>query len=111
MVTRTVCCDATFVHPRKTRLNFSVAFEKDYKEKFSATIIVDIMEDMISSDFLTRMSAQFNYRYIRVARMILKQNGVPAVLECLNDEDPVSKRLGILLLNHIRLYTATREEL
>lgn len=56
-----------FLDPMETILNLAIAFEKGYKEEFVATRIVQIVKDMIGSGFLTEMSAQPYYRYIRVA--------------------------------------------
>lgn len=57
-VTGTVCPTSNFVDLTKTSLNFAIAFEKDYHEKFVTTRIVGIVKDMVYSDFLTGMSAQ-----------------------------------------------------
>lgn len=45
----------------KTILNLAIAFEKQYIEKFVENRIVNIIKDMISSDFFTEMIAHSYY--------------------------------------------------
>lgn len=56
-VTGDVGHDTTFVDLMKTILHFSIAFEKVYNDMLFATRIVDVVKDMMSSDFLAGMSA------------------------------------------------------
>lgn len=51
-VTRTLRRDFTFVESMEVILNFALALEKEYSEKFFATRIVDSVKNMIGSDFL-----------------------------------------------------------
>lgn len=50
--------DSTFVDLMKAILTFAFAFEKEHNENFVATNIVDIVEDVLSSEFLTKISAK-----------------------------------------------------
>lgn len=60
-MTDIVCRELTFVDLVKKLLTFATRFEKGYDEKFVATGIVDIVKDMICSDFLVRENAQSYY--------------------------------------------------
>lgn len=69
------------------------------------------MKDMKAFDFLTRMSTLSYYRYIQVAKMLLRNERVLALMESLIDDDVRSKRLAISHLNDTELYTVTTKEL
>lgn len=73
-----VCGDSTYMDFMKTVLNFFVAFKKEYNKSFVAVHIVDVARDVMSSNFLTAIRAQYNYRYILVARKILRHGSVCA---------------------------------
>lgn len=79
----------------KAILTFPIPFEKECNEKLVSPRIVDIVKDVISSDFLTGISAQTFYQYISVIRMMLKHKGVLAKEESLNSDDPGSKSRSI----------------
>lgn len=51
-------------------LNFAIALEKMYNQKFISTYTVDITKDMICFDLFTGMTAQSYYIYIRVATIM-----------------------------------------
>lgn len=55
--------DSTFLSLMKTTLNFAIAFEEQYMEKFIATRTVAILKDMTDSDFLRGVDAQSYYEY------------------------------------------------
>lgn len=101
----------TFQNIIKTILNFAIACEKEYKEKFVAARSVNIVEETMATDFLTRMSTQFYYRFIRVAIMTLRHESILALVEGLNGDDVGSNSLGISHLDDIKIYTPTTEEL
>lgn len=48
-----------FIDTMKTIFNFAVAFENKYCEKCAATHNVDIVKDMMDSDVLTGIIAQY----------------------------------------------------
>lgn len=58
IVTAILRRDCTFMDLIKKTLNFSIASEKEYNEKFTATCTMHIMKDKIGSEFLTEMSAK-----------------------------------------------------
>lgn len=60
--------DSTFVNRKKVILNFTIAFEKRIKEKSVAIGDVNSVENMLSCDFLTGMSAQSYYQQNRWLR-------------------------------------------
>lgn len=72
--------NTTLLNVMKTILNITIASEKQYKEKLVATRIVDIVEYLIVSDFLTGIRAQSSYRLIRVAKMLLRYESILALL-------------------------------
>lgn len=51
--------EITFLNLVKTVLNFTLAFEKEYDEKFIITRIADILKVMIGSGTLTSITVQF----------------------------------------------------
>lgn len=81
-----VCRDSTCVVLMEEILNSAIAFEKEYKEKFVAARIVEIMKDMRGSDLLTEMSTQDCYRYICALNMMLKHESVIALVRTLNGD-------------------------
>lgn len=66
---------------------------------------------MISSDFLSEMSAYSYYRYMRVAKMMLSHEGTLVLVESLNNDDTGSKRWGISQFDDTGLYTGTTKVL
>lgn len=73
--------ESTFLNLVKTVLNFAIAFEKEYDEKFVATGVVDIAKDMIGSDILTRMCSQYYYRNIQIAKMFMRNESIPDLVK------------------------------
>lgn len=49
---------STFVDLMKTIFNFAIAFKKEYNEKCFAICVLDAVKEMMSSERLTRISAQ-----------------------------------------------------
>lgn len=72
----TVRRDSTFVNLMKKTLNFSISFETEHNKKFVATHIVDIVKDIMRSEFLTVMSAQSYFQYLRFAEMFFRHGSV-----------------------------------
>lgn len=69
-------------------------------------------EKVTDSDFLTGKGAQYNYRYIQVAKTILMLESSFAPVKSLDVDDGGSESLSISYFNNSRLYTArTKEEL
>lgn len=102
--------DSRFVVLMKIILNFVIALEKEYNEKFALTRIADIVKDRMINDFRIETNAQPYYRYIRVDNMMLKPESVIAVVENVKGDATGSDSLGISHLNAIWLRTATVEE-
>lgn len=65
--------DSTSMNLMKNTPNLAIAFEKERSEKFVATRIVDIVENMMGSGFLTGMNLQSYYRDVRVAKIMLRR--------------------------------------
>lgn len=57
-----VCHYSTLLDLTKTIPNFSFVFQKEYKEKFIATSIVDILKDMSGFNIQTGISAHSYYQ-------------------------------------------------
>lgn len=85
-------------------LNVTSASEKEYKETFVATPIVDIVKDIISSEFLAVTIAQSHYRYTRVVKMILRHESVVPLVINENSDNPLLKNLGISEFDDTWLY-------
>lgn len=92
-------------------LNFAITSKQKYHLKLAATRNMDVVKDMISSDFLTGMSSQPYYRYIRVSTMMMRRESIFSLPESCNANDAGSKRLGNSHLDDKARYTVTREEL
>lgn len=54
--------ESRFVDLMKTTLSFAIAFKKEYKKKFVANRIPDIVKEMMGLVFLTGISAECYYR-------------------------------------------------
>lgn len=86
-------CDATFVDPRTAILSLFIAFQKEYNEKFVATVVMNIVIDAMGSAFLAGRSAKFYYQSIQKVKVVLLHDSFLALLEGLNSNISVSKRL------------------
>lgn len=103
--------DSTFVNFMKTILIFTMSLEKEGSKKPVVNHILGILRDMWGSEFLTGMGAQSFYRYIRIAKMMLMDENVLALVKILNAEDAGPRTLRTCHSDDIGLYTATTEEL
>lgn len=65
-----------FVDFMKRNLNFAISFEKTYMEKFVASRTLNVKKDVMVSDLLTGMNSKPCYKYIYVAKVILKQDAI-----------------------------------
>lgn len=77
----------------KTILSFVITLEKEFNEKSAGISIMNIVKDMIGSNFLKEVSDQSYHRYIWVLKMTLRHGSVLTLVESLNAEDDGSKRL------------------
>lgn len=102
--------DFLFLDLMKMFLNLSIALEKEYHDKFIGTCIVDIVENMTGTAFLTRRSAQSYYRYILVSTIISTHKSDHALMESLNSDEAGLNILGIFHSDDIGLYMVTLEE-
>lgn len=64
-----------------------------YEKGFVTFWIAYIVEDMMSSDFLTVMNVHSHYRYIRIAKMMIKHNDILVLVESLDGANTRSKSL------------------
>lgn len=93
-----------FVDLLKEILNFAIALEKKYNEKFVANLITDFVKHIMGSGFLTGIDAQPFERYIPVAKMNLRHQISHPLVESLNASAPQSKSLEIFHLEEGGLY-------
>lgn len=70
-VTSNVRRGSLFVAIDKPVINFSAVFENEHGVSLFAARIVDIVEGMVSSDFLFRISPRTYQRYIQVAKFFI----------------------------------------
>lgn len=103
--------DSTFVYFREKILTFRFALRKQYKRKLVATRILDNEKKMRDSDFLTGMSVQFYYHYIRVFPTMLYDEDAPALLRIVNGDNVGSKSPGTSHLHDRGFQTANTYEL
>lgn len=106
-----MCSDFMFVDLPNTTLNLAIAFKKEYNGKFDAARTMGIVKNKMRSDFRTVMSTRSYYRYIRLAKMVLKHDIRHALVESQNVDDARSKCLGITHSDDAGLYKVTAAEL
>lgn len=80
-------------------------------KRLDATLILDFLRDMTSSDFMTIMDVHSSCPSIRVVKLILKQKVVPALVKALNGDDGGSKSLDTLYVDAVALYAQDTEKL
>lgn len=90
-VTENINHSSTFSDVLEKILDFIITSEKRCDEKFVPTQIVNSLKNVIGSNFMTKMSAKYHYRDIRVVRVLLN-NGFLALVESLKDSYSGSKR-------------------
>lgn len=82
-----MCRDYTFVDLITILLKFTPGYDKEYSKIVLATCTVFIVNDMMRSNILRGMRDQIYYRYIRVARLMLRHKSLLALIKSLNGED------------------------
>lgn len=75
-VTTIVRRNFSFVATVKLETRFSAAFKKEHGVSFLAGRMVDIVEDMFSSDFLSDKSPQTYKHYILVANVFHEHSNI-----------------------------------
>lgn len=61
--------------------------KKNNNKRLVSIWIVNIVIDMMGSDFVTRTSAQSYFNHIVVSRMSLKREGIISFIESLKNDD------------------------
>lgn len=74
------------------------------------TPVLDIVDSMLSSNFLAKNFKAIYARYICVDKMMMKNEGVLPLLMGLAIDVPVVKRMRITHLDDLDLYTATEKQ-
>lgn len=71
----------------------------------------DILKDIASSNFLPAYSKAIHIRYVTVAKMLLKSQGVLLLSGKLEKDALVANTFGITHLDDSRLYTSSEEDI
>lgn len=72
----------------KSVTNFSAAFKKKHGVFFLAAWMVDFVEDMVSSKFVTSNSSQTHQRHILAAKFLLQRPNFLIISEKKDREEP-----------------------
>lgn len=80
-------------------LNYARAFDEDNAVSFIGARVLGIVDDIILSNFLAASFKASYVRYIRVAKIMIKKEGVLHLLESLSMDASVVKMLGITHLD------------
>lgn len=94
----------------QSTLNYAQAIEEHYKVNFVEAHIKDIVDDVMSSNFLATNSLVTYARYIRVRKISCKKEDVLLLLVSLSSDTPVAKMLGSTHLDDPVLYISSEEE-
>lgn len=105
-VTSIVCRDSLLVSIVNPVMNFSAAFGKEHGMCFLAARIVDIVEDVISSDLLTGNSSQTYWHYIWVAKFLYQRRIITNNIENLDGKELRVWMLDTLHLNDGSLFSS-----
>lgn len=100
-VTEIVRHYTNFVDVMKTSMNFAISFEEEYNKKFVATANLDIMKELMRSDFLRARDAQLFHGYILFAKMLLSHEREFTPVEILTGDYELSTSLAISHLEDI----------
>lgn len=76
-------------------MNFSAAFEKKHEVSILLVRMVDIIVDMVSSNFQTSNISHTNQRYIRVAKVPSNRPDTLNIIENIDEEKMGSRTLDI----------------
>lgn len=110
-VSRILHCNSMLVNVMKTILNVKKELEKTCKKKHVVSQIVHILKFITTSDFQRRMSVQFYFSCMRVAKMLFKHKAVLTLERNLNDNYCESKIQGFSYLNGVGMYALKMKEL
>lgn len=88
-----VCSVSALVRFVKIIFNFASAFEKQYHKKCASMGNVNILAELMSSDFLTGLRVHSRFQKIHVSEMILRQEGLFALVRSYNDHEFGSRSL------------------
>lgn len=79
-VIKTLCDAYTSMSITNIILHSAITFKKESSKKFVTGRVMNTVKDMIGSGFLTGISVRSNHRYMQVAQMILKHEGILATV-------------------------------
>jgi len=109
----TVRVDCTFVDHISNLMNYSILFEEHYSVPFLEARTVDILKDLKVSSFNDRMgSARNTRRYIFIARLFIKHDGVfPKVVTQIRkaNKEKVGNAIGAAHFEAEKLRGASKE--
>lgn len=84
-------------------VSYAHALRAQYHSSFWNALINDIVDDMISSDFLKSAIRSMYVSYIRVTMLVLKHSIVHSLPKELKKEGAGTKRLGIASINYAKI--------
>lgn len=91
----------------KSALGYTRVFEEDHSVRLVYMRTMDIVEDMLSSNFLSVNSRTTYLRYSRDSEMIVKYRSVLPLLVKQGKNTPVAKIFEITHANDPSLYTCS----
>lgn len=91
-------------------LNYAREFEEAYNVPFVEARFVDILKNMMSSNFLAASSKATYVRQVRLAELMIGQSTVLPLIQRLRDERSERKTLEIAHLQAQALYTSEPED-
>lgn len=85
---------SSFVATVKSVINFSVGFEKEHSLSFLPPRMVYIVEDMVSSHFLSGNSTQTYQHSIKVTKLLLQSLNIFSFTESMDERRQIIGRLS-----------------
>lgn len=87
--------ECSFLGIKKSVMNFIAAFEKGPGVSFLAARMVNIVENMVSSDFQTDNSLRKYQRYIQMEKFFFQRCPILNIIEEIGGVETGSRMLGI----------------
>lgn len=94
----------------KGMIRYSHAFETEYEVIFSDTTINCMIEDMFLSGFFASDSPSKYVWYVRVARLVLKQDIFLSLLKHLSFKGAAIRNLGVTNVDDATVYSAAGKD-
>lgn len=105
--TAIMCRKISFTNAIQSVLNYARSFEEYYAASFVDARVLDIIDNMMPSNFLDVNSEAIYVRYICVAKMMIENKRVLLLLVSHDRDAPRVKTLRIIHLDDPGLYIST----